>query len=102
VMVKPEFGYLTFSTDLLLSSHLHAFRPFVSVDPNELHVSLNYFAPALTHDPLTNTLYVPHSFSEDGVHVFNAATGQQLTPQPTPTSGHVTDLLLLSRLTLTP
>jgi hypothetical protein len=102
VMVKPEFGYLTFSTDLLLSSHLHAFRPFAGVDPNELHVSLNYFAPALAHDALTSTLYVPHSFNEDGVHVFNAATGQQLTPQPTLTSGQVTDLLLLTRLTLTP
>lgn len=98
VLVRPQLGYLTFSTDFALSSHLHTFTPFGGVDFGELHVSLSYFAPALAHEPRSDTVSVPFSFGPDnGVDVFDAASGTLLTSAPIVTSGQVTDLLTLRR-----
>lgn len=97
VMTSPTSGYLTFSTDIVLSSHLHAFRPFGRVDARELHTALFYATAALAHEPATDTLYVPHSFDTYGVVVIDAAGGTRLTEQPTLTSGPVSDLLIIPR-----
>jgi hypothetical protein len=97
VMVAPDRGYLTYSTDLLLSSHLHEFTLAGAIGP-ELNVSLDYFVPALAHDRQSGHLFVPEgSAGETGVRVFDAATGTELTPGPTRTSGAPTDLQLVRR-----
>jgi hypothetical protein len=87
----PESGWLVFSTDLLLSSHLHAFTLDAGMDSYEADVSLDYFAPALVHDAASDTLFWPEPF---GVQAFDAATGE---PRDGPTwlDGLPTDLELL-------
>ncbi len=97
VMVTPERGYLVFSTDLILSSHLLPFTRADGVAPGpEMNVSVDYFAPALAFDPESETLYAPEGdFGERGVHVFDTSTNQRLTETPIPTDGPPTDLLRL-------
>lgn len=96
IMLNGQQGYLTYSTDLLLSSHLHKFTADGEVDPEELDVALNYFTAAMQFDPLTQSLYVPTGgFSADGVNVFDALTGGRLTDAPIPTGGPPTDLVLI-------
>jgi hypothetical protein len=96
VMITPDRGYLVFSTDFDLSSHLHRFSLSGGVEPEELHVSVGYAVPALVHDPLADTLLLPDGvFGRQGVHVFAASTGERPTTAPIPTNGQPTDLLLL-------
>jgi hypothetical protein len=97
VMVSPEEGYLAFTTDFTLSSHLQKFSISAGVDPAPLHVAVDYLAPELEFEPRSNTLFFPHGGGvESGVHVFDAATGQRLTANPMLTSGPPTDLVVLS------
>jgi hypothetical protein len=97
VMVTPERGYLVFTTDLDLSSHLVRFSLAKGVEPGlERYVTVGYAMPAIVHDPLIGTLFVPDgAFGRQGVYVFDAASGLRLTTDPIPTSGQPTDLLLL-------
>ena len=96
IMLDGQRGYLTFSTDLLLSSHLHKFTADGEVDPEELDVAVDYFTAAMAFDPLTQSLYVPTGgFGADGVNVFDALTGGRLTATPIPTGGPPTDLVLI-------
>ncbi|MBM4265848.1 MAG: hypothetical protein FJ144_04430 [Deltaproteobacteria bacterium] len=96
VMTKRDRGYLTYSTDLLLSSHLHQFAVDGTVVPEQLHVSVDYFAPALAHDPPSQNLFVPEAgFGAEGVHVFDARTGRQLTEELIRTSGPPSDLVIV-------
>lgn len=96
VMVSPTRGYLTFTTDFALSTHLHAFTVAGGVEPiPEYFVTLDYFAPTLVHDPVSGLLFVPDGNRiAPGVQVFDAATGARLTTSPLPTGGPPTDLLL--------
>jgi hypothetical protein len=95
VMVAPDRGFLTYSTDLLLSSHLHSFTLAGDIG-DELHVSLDYFAPALAYHRRTGLLFVPAGTSgQTGVEVFDAESEARLTHAPTPTSGAPTDLVPL-------
>ena len=71
-MVDEERGWLVFSTDLLLSSHLHAFTLTGGMDPFEADISLDYFAPHLVYHAASNTLFWPEP---DGVQPFDATTG---------------------------
>jgi hypothetical protein len=88
---------LTFSTDLLLSSHLVQFTRSGEIGP-QLHVSLDYFAPALAHDRATDRLFVPEVSGETvGVQVFDAGSGRQLSTVATPTGGPPSDLLTLTK-----
>jgi hypothetical protein len=97
VMVGPDRGFLAYSTDLLLSSHLHQFSLAGGVDPTELAVALDYFSPAIEFDPGTNTVFFPVGGSvENGLHVFDAHTGAMLNRQLIPTSGPPTDLIVLA------
>ncbi len=97
VMVQPDRGYLVYSTDFVISSHLFGFSVPGGVDSgSELHISLGYFAPVLAHDPNTHTLFVPQAgFSPSGVQVFDAATGAPLTSDAIPTTGPPVDLQLV-------
>jgi hypothetical protein len=84
-------GWMVFSTDLLLSSHLHAFTFEKGMDPFEADVSLDYFATALVHHAASETLFWPEP---GGVQAFDATTGAPRA-EPTPVAGLVTDLELL-------
>jgi len=96
VMVGPDRGYLVYSTDLDLSSHLKAFSLSRGVESGpELHVSVGYFVPAIEFDARAGSIFVPDGvFGRQGVHVFAAATGERRS-DIIPTNGPVTDILLL-------
>ena len=99
VMVGPDRGFLAYSTDLLLSSHLHQFSLAGGVDPRELAVALDYFSPAIEFHPETNSVFFPIGGSvESGLHVFDATTGTKLTDRLIETSGPPTDLALLTAI----
>lgn len=96
VMVQPNLGYLTFSTDLLLSSHLVR---FVSGDvvSGELHVTLDYFVTAILHDRATRQLFlIDGGVRPAGVFAFDAEWGTKLTHEPIETDGFPTDAVLVA------
>jgi hypothetical protein len=96
-MVGPDRGFLAYSTDLLLSSHLHQFSLAGEVNPTELAVALDYFSPTIEFDPETNSVFFPIGGSiENGLQVFDATTGAQLNSTLIPTSGPPTDLIVLT------
>jgi hypothetical protein len=97
VMVTPEVGYLTFSTDFALSSHLKRFTVSGGVETvGELYGVLGYFVPVMVFDPPTNTFFFPDgNFDNEGVQVFDAATGERLTEAAIAVPGPPTDLLLI-------
>lgn len=96
VMVTPDRGFLSFTTDLDLSSHLHAFTLERGTSLELLHnVILGYFAPALEWNPESNVFFFPVSRAEFGVHAFDATTGHRLSARPLPTEGPPTDLVLI-------
>jgi hypothetical protein len=97
VMTSETEGFLVFSTDLLLSSHLKPFSIPDGPEPGfEWIVSLDWFAPALAYDAQNGLLYYPHNgFGDTGVHVFDGATGERLTEGAAPSPGPPSDLLLV-------
>jgi hypothetical protein len=99
VMVTPDRGFLAYSTDLLLSSHLHQFSLTTGVDQRELAVALNYFSPAIEFDSATNSVFFPvGGMPDDGLLAFDATTGTQLSGQLIATSGPPTDLALVAAI----
>jgi hypothetical protein len=97
VMVGPDRGFLAYSTDLLLSSHLHQFSLSGEVEPTELAVAVDYFSPAIEYHPGTNTVFFPIGGNVDtGLHVFDANTGARLSERLIPTSGPPTDLIVMA------
>ena len=97
VFTSPNGGYLAYSTDFALSSHLHRFTVDGQVDPEELFVVVNYAIPHLVHWKRGNRLFLPTSDGPvRGIHVFDAATGDRLTDAPVATPGVPTDLELLN------
>ena len=95
VMVKPEVGYLTFSTDLLLSSHLVRFVPGAVVT-GELHVTLDYFVTAILHDPASRQLFlIDGGVLPPGVFVFDAESGAKWTREAIETDGFPTDAVFV-------
>jgi hypothetical protein len=56
--------------------------------------------PALVHDAPRGALFVPEGvFDREGLNVFDAVTGDRLTPMSIRTTGPPTDLLLLRTAT---
>jgi hypothetical protein len=96
VFTAPDRGFLVYSTDLTLSSHLKPFTLAGGVpDGPELHVSVDYAVPSLAYDARARTLFVPDGvFEGQGVFAFHGMTGEKLTPEPVATGGAPTDLLL--------
>jgi hypothetical protein len=97
IFVTADRGYLTFTTDFDLSSHLTPFSLSGGVEPVELHRSVGYAVPALAADPLAGTLFVPDAGNIEsiGVNVFDSVTGRRLTASPLPTTGLPTDVVSL-------
>lgn len=96
-MMTPASGYLSFSTDLAPSSHLHRFSGG-QVDPPELFVSVEYLAPVLLREPSANQLFVPvATVGAGGIDVFDAARARRLTRTSIPLPGKPSDLVLLAR-----
>lgn len=98
VFVTPERGYLVFSTDLDLSSHLLPFSLSGGVEPGpEMHVSVGYFVPSLAFDPRARQLFVPDgAFTSRGVHIFDTTTNQRVGPGPIAITGRPTDIIVLN------
>lgn len=98
VMVGRERGYLVFSTDFDLSSHLVPFHLKFGVEQGpEMYVTLGYAIPALEFDRYTNQLFVPDgAFGRQGIHIFDTQTNEELTTSGVETSGPPTDVLLYS------
>lgn len=95
VMVTPEDGFLTFSTDFATSSHLHQFSRTTGVDPLELHVSVPYLAPGLIYEEQFGQIFLPQGgFIPSGIRVFDAFDGSELTGDVIPFGDDPTDLVL--------
>jgi hypothetical protein len=101
VLTDPERGFLVYTTDLVLSSHLESFTVTGGADPEPaFHTVVDYLAPTLEYNEQDDTIFFPSSGSGgNGVDVFDAGTGRRLTPGVTPTNGPPTDLLLLGNAT---
>lgn len=97
VMVAADRGFLVYSTDLDLSSHLQPFSLSSGVDPGpNLNVSVGYAVPALAHESRRGVFFLPDGvFNRQGMHVFDVESWQRLTSAPTAVSGLPTDVLLL-------
>lgn len=97
VMVDGDRGFLVYSTDLDLSSHLQPFSLSRGVDEGmNLNVSVGYAVPSLAHDPRRGVFFVPdHVVGRRGVHVFDVESWERLSKSPTAVTGLPTDVLLL-------
>jgi len=96
VMVTPQVGYLTYTTDFALSSHVARFTDAGDVDEQLVMENISYEMPALTWNPDGNTLWIPQAGGDPpGVRVFDAASGTELTTQLIATSGPPTDIVVL-------
>jgi hypothetical protein len=96
VMVSDERGFLSFTTDLDLSSHLHAFTLSSGTNPDPLNDAIvGYFSPNLEHDPISGSLFFPVAGVEDGVLVFDSRTGARLSARAIPTGGPPADIVLI-------
>ena len=94
-LVEPHRGFLAYTTDLVISSHLVEFSiPDGVVDEN-LHTEVDFLAPVLEFDATSNSLFFPSSgFTNPGIHVFDAATGKRLTKEVIPTPGPPQDIVI--------
>lgn len=100
VMVTPERGFVAYSTDLDLSSHVQPFTVTTGVEVGpEMYVTVGYYMPALVYDARTDTLFVPDgAFGRQGLYAFDATTKRRRNTEPIPVDGgQPTDLLLLRR-----
>ncbi|MDX2169626.1 MAG: hypothetical protein SF182_21330 [Deltaproteobacteria bacterium] len=97
IMTTASDGFLVFSTDLDLSSHLLRFSLRGGVEPGpERYVTVGYAMPALVHEPRANVIFaVDGAFGRIGAHVVDASSGARLSRAPLATAGRPTDLLLL-------
>jgi len=80
VLVTPDRGYLTFSTDLAVSSHLVEFTVSGGVVPSgALFETVGYFVPTLPLDPQSGTFFFPDGGAQpSSVHVLDAGSASHL------------------------
>jgi hypothetical protein len=96
LLVEPDRGFLVYSTDLALSSHLHVFRIPEGVEEAELYVSVGTFVPELVLDPATGSFFLPDGGGPPtGIHAFDARTGARRTGAIVEVGGSPGDLVLL-------
>ncbi|HEX9814575.1 MAG TPA: hypothetical protein VGB31_06470 [Myxococcota bacterium] len=98
-MITADRGWLVYSTDIVLSSHLHPFTISAGEGFPEAAMSLFYFAPHIVYDPATDTLFWPEP---NGVQAFDATAGASRMGGPTWLSGLPTDLALLPAIPAVP
>jgi len=98
-MVDEERGYLVFTTDFTLSSHLDRFSLAGGVAENvNMHVSVDYAVPAFGFHAVTGSLFVPDgAFEKHGIDVFDTSTDKKLNGPPIDVDGATTDVLLLGQ-----
>jgi hypothetical protein len=96
LFTTPDEGFLVYSTDFDLSSHLKPFTLTRGVEEGpDLHVSVGYFVPSLEVDAAGRTLFVPDGhFGQSGIYLFNARSGDRLRPELIEVDGRPTDILL--------
>jgi len=99
VMVTPERGYLVFTTDADLSSHLAPFTLAGGIKPEgDLYISLGYAAPGVEFDEHTRALFFPDGgldVNKQGIYVFDAVTERQLAHIRLPVFARTSDILLI-------
>jgi hypothetical protein len=97
VMVTPQRGYLVYTTDLTVSSHLNEFTLAAGPAPLAVFTAVGFLAPALVFEHTGNRMFFANSdTSQPGVRVFDAATAEQLSTNLIATGGPPSDLALLS------
>jgi hypothetical protein len=97
VMVSSQRGYLVYTTDLTVSSHLNEFTLAAGPAGLAKFTAVGFLAPALVFEHTGNRMFFANSdSSQPGVRVFNADTAEQLTTNPVATGGPPSDLALLS------
>jgi hypothetical protein len=95
-LVEPNRGYLVFTTDLTISSHMTSFSLLDGVSDVNLHTEVDFLAPDLAYDAASETLFFPSSgFADPGIHVFDATTGQRLNAEVVAAEGRPTDLAMI-------
>ncbi len=104
VLVTPERGYLTFSTDLTLSSHMVEFTVSGGVfSSGALFETVGYFVPTLPHDAPSDTMYFPDGGSfPSAVHALSAADGSHLATVTLGANMLPTDVLVIPPATSGP
>lgn len=97
VLVTPERGFLTFSTDLALSSHMVEFTVAGGVVfSGALFETIGYFVPTLPHDPPSNSIFFPDGGSfPSAVHVLSDVDGSDLATVTLGASMLPTDVLII-------
>ncbi len=96
LFTRPDRGYFNAMTDIVLSSHLTPFSVADGVNPIQLYAALFYEVEKMVYDHETDTFFMPEGGSYgNGIRVFDASNGTILTPDPVPTNGTPTDVVLL-------
>jgi hypothetical protein len=98
VLTSADTGYLVYSTDLELSSHLQpfSFSGGVELTPG-MFVSVGYAVPNMVLNGNAERLFVPDGeFSSRGVFPISTITNEELTNGPVEVSGAPTDILFIS------
>jgi hypothetical protein len=104
VLVSPERGYLTFSTDFALSSHMVEFSVSEGVVPSgALFETLGYFVPTLPVDARSGTLFFPDGASSTpAVHVLDAGDASHIATVPIDLNTFPTDVVVVPATTIGP
>jgi hypothetical protein len=95
VLVAPTRGYVLTHTDFALSSHLTAFSRIDGSHQGEKFVTFAQ-VDELAFDPATGQLFMPDP-NANGLRVFDAATGDQLTTAAIDTGEAPVDLVIARR-----
>lgn len=97
IMVTPHRGYLTFSTDFAVSSHMVEFTAIDGVLPGgALFETVGYFVPTLPHDPQSDTFFFPDGGTfPSAVHVLDADTGSHVATQVLGEQAFPTDMVII-------
>lgn len=96
LFTRPDRGYFNAMTDIILSSHLVAFSVSQGVDTFQLNGALDYGVSVMVYDHQTDTFFLPEGgIYGDGVRVFDADDGTQLTKTIVPTNGDPTGVVIV-------
>jgi len=97
VLITPDRGYLTFSTDFATSSHMVEFTVSGGVVPGgALFETVGYMVPTLPLDPRSGTFFFPDGgFPPSRVHVLDAASASYLATVSIGADAFPTDVVVI-------
>ncbi|HEY5657945.1 MAG TPA: hypothetical protein VIY27_09165, partial [Myxococcota bacterium] len=96
LFTRPDSGFFNAKTDIAQSSHLSRFSASQGVDPKQLNGALGYYVTVMAYDHLTDAFFLPEGgVYGDGIRVFDAEDGGQLTPSILPTNGEPTSVAIV-------